>query len=59
VPWALSRRKDRVARLAAGAADPGSWSEENAASPTEGCALFIATRQNRKQRAELREAASP
>jgi hypothetical protein len=47
------------ARLAAAAADAGYWSEENAASQTEECELFIATRQDRKQRAELREAASP
>jgi hypothetical protein len=47
------------ARLAAAAADAGYWSEENAASQTEECELFIATRQNRKQRAELRDAASP
>jgi hypothetical protein len=59
LPPALSRREDRLARLAAGAADAGSWSEENAASRTEDCALFIATRQNRKQRAELLKAASP
>jgi transposase len=47
------------ARLAAAAADAGYGSEENAASQTEECELFIATRQDRKQRAELREAASP
>jgi hypothetical protein len=47
------------ARLAAAAADAGYWSEENAASQTEECELFIATRQDRKQRAELRDAASP
>jgi hypothetical protein len=45
--------------LGAAAADAGSWSEENVASRTEECELFIATRQDRKQRAELREAASP
>jgi hypothetical protein len=45
--------------LGAAAADAGYWSEENAASQTEECELFIATRQDRKQRAELREAASP
>jgi hypothetical protein len=44
--------------LAAAAADAGFWSEENAASRTEDCALFLATRQDRKQRAEPREAAS-
>jgi len=45
--------------LGAAAADAGYWSKENAASQTEECELFIATRQDRKQRAELREAASP
>jgi hypothetical protein len=47
------------AQLAAAAADTGYWSEENAASQTEECELFIATRQDRKQRAALREAALP
>jgi hypothetical protein len=47
------------ARLAAVAADAGYWSEENAASQREECALFVATRQDRTQRVELREAASP
>jgi hypothetical protein len=47
------------ARLAAAAADAGSCSEENAASQTEECELFIATCQDRKQRAEWRAAASP
>jgi hypothetical protein len=47
------------AQFAAAAADAGSWSEENAASRTEDCALVIATRQDRTQRAELREAALP
>jgi hypothetical protein len=42
--------------LGAAAADAGFWSEENAASQTEECELFIATRQDRTQRAELREA---
>ena len=45
--------------LGAAAADAGYWSEENAVSQTEECELFIATRQDRKQRAELRDAASP
>jgi transposase len=45
--------------LGAAAADAGYWSEENAASQTEECELFIATRQDRKQRAELRDAAPP
>jgi transposase len=45
--------------LGAAAADAGFWSEENAANQTEECELFIATCQDRKQRAELREAASP
>ncbi len=47
------------AALGAAAVDAGYWSEENAASETEECELFIATRQDRKQRAELRDAASP
>jgi len=61
-PRALSRREDRQARLAAAAADAGAWSEKNAASRTEDCALFIATCQDRTLRAELaelREAALP
>jgi hypothetical protein len=45
--------------LGAAAADAGYWSEENAANQTEECELFIATCQDRKQRVELREAASP
>jgi hypothetical protein len=58
-PPALSRREGCLARIAAAAADAGFWPEENAANETEECALFIATRQDRTQRAELREAASP
>lgn len=45
--------------LGAAVADAGYWSEANAASQTEECGLFIATRQDRKQRAELRDAGSP
>jgi hypothetical protein len=45
--------------LGAAAADAGFWSEENAAHQTEECELFIATGQDRKQLAELCEAASP
>jgi len=45
--------------LGAAVADAGYWSEANAASQTEDCELFIATRQDRQQRAELRDAASP
>lgn len=45
--------------LGAVVADAGYWSEENAARQTEECELFIATRQDRKQRAELRDAGSP
>jgi transposase len=45
--------------LGAAAADAGYWSEENVASQAEECELFIATRQDRQQRAELRETASP
>jgi transposase len=59
LPPALLRREDRLARLAAAAADADSWSEENAASQTEECAMFAATRRDRTQRAELREAALP
>jgi hypothetical protein len=59
LPRALSRREDRLARLAAAAAGAGYWWEENAASQTEECEVFIATHQNREQRAELRDAASP
>jgi hypothetical protein len=45
--------------LGAAVADAGSWSEANAASQTEECELFIATQKDRKQRAELRDAAPP
>jgi transposase len=45
--------------LGAAVADAGYWSEANVASQTEDCELFIATRQDRQQRAELRDAASP
>ena len=45
--------------LGAAVADAGYWSEANAASQTEECDLFIATRQDRKQRAELRDAPAP
>jgi hypothetical protein len=58
-PPALSRREGCLAQIAAAAADAGFWPEENAANRTEECALFIATRQDRTQRAELRAAASP
>jgi hypothetical protein len=47
------------ARLGAAAADAGFWSEENGASQAEDWTLFIAMCQDRKQRAELRKAASP
>jgi hypothetical protein len=59
LPRALSRREGCLAQIAAAAADAGFWPEENAANETEECALFIATRQDRTQRAELRAAASP
>ena len=42
--------------LAAAAADAGYWSEDNAASQTVECELFIATRQDRQQRAKDQEA---
>src|SRR3954465_3311405 len=45
--------------LGAAAADAGYWSEDNAASQTGECELFIATRQARQQRAELRDAPAP
>jgi hypothetical protein len=45
--------------LGAAAADAGYWSENNAASQTVECELFIATRQDRQQRAELRAAPAP
>jgi Transposase DDE domain len=45
--------------LGAAAADAGYWSENNAASQTTECELFIATRQDRQQRAELRDAPAP
>jgi transposase len=45
--------------LGAAVADAGYWSEANAASETEECALFIATRNDRKQRADLRDAPAP
>ena len=54
-----SDRKSLAQRRTAAAADAGYCLEENAASQTEECELFIATRQDRKQRAELRDAASP
>ena len=45
--------------LGAAAADAGYWSDDNVASQTADCELFIATRQDRKQRAELRDTAPP
>ena len=45
--------------LGAAAADAGHWSEDNAASQAAGCELFIATRKDRRQPAELRDAAPP
>ncbi|HUF45991.1 MAG TPA: transposase [Aestuariivirgaceae bacterium] len=47
------------ALLGAAAADAGYWSEANAASQTEECDLFIATRKDHKQRADLRDAPAP
>ena len=47
------------ALLGAAVADAGYWSDANADSQTEECELFIATRQDRKQRAELRDAPAP
>ena len=40
-------------------ADAGYWSEAKAASQTEECELFIATKKGHKQRAELRNAPAP
>jgi transposase len=45
--------------LGAAVADAGYWSEANAASETEECELFIATRKDREQRAALRDAPPP
>jgi transposase len=45
--------------LGAAVADAGYWSEANADSQTEECELFIATRQDRQQRTELRDASPP
>jgi hypothetical protein len=45
--------------LGAAVADAGYWSEANADSRTEACELFIATRQDRQQRTELRDASPP
>jgi hypothetical protein len=45
--------------LGAAVADAGYWSEDNAASQTAECELFIAIRQDRQQRAELRDAPAP
>ena len=45
--------------LGAAVADAGYWPEANAASETEGCELFIATRKDREQRAALRDAPPP
>lgn len=45
--------------LGAAVADAGYWSEANAASQTEECELFIATKKDHKQRAELRDAPAP
>src|SRR5919112_6863 len=45
--------------LGAAAADAGYWSEDNAASQTAECELFIAARQDHQQRAELRDVPAP
>jgi transposase len=47
------------ALLGAAAADAGYWSGADAASQTEECELFIATRKDHRQRAELRDAPPP
>jgi transposase len=45
--------------LGAAVADAGYWSEANAATQTEECELFIATKKDHKQRAEGRDAPAP
>src|SRR3954471_15367216 len=45
--------------LGAAVADAGYWSQANAATETEECELFIATRKDREQRAALRDAPPP
>jgi hypothetical protein len=45
--------------LGAAVADAGYWSEANAASQTEECELFIATKKDPKQRADLGDAPAP
>jgi hypothetical protein len=47
------------AMLGAAVADAGCWSEANAASETQACELFIATRKDHKQRAALGDAPPP
>lgn len=47
------------ALLGAAAADAGYWSEANIERETEECELFIATRKDREQRAEIRHAPAP
>lgn len=47
------------ALLGAAVADAGYWSEANAASETQECELFIATRKDHKQRADLNTAPPP
>lgn len=50
---------DPDAALGAVVADAGYWSEDNAALARDNCELFIATKKDHKQRAELREAPPP
>lgn len=45
--------------LGAAVADAGYWSAANAATETEECELFMATKKDRKQRAEGRDAPAP
>src|SRR5690349_675580 len=45
--------------LGAAVADAGYWSEANAATQTEECELFIATKKDREQRADGRDAPAP
>ncbi len=46
-------------KLGAAVADAGYWSDGNAALARDGCELFIATKKDHEQRAELRDAPPP
>ena len=51
--------RDADAELGAVVADAGYWSEDNVKAEQPGCELFIATKKDHKQRAELRDAPPP